>query len=78
MSFRTTDWNPSISALEARSRVIELEAERGLALGAGLGEIDAYMTDLDAELEYCRAIYVAAGVTEIATLRGELFGQQMG
>jgi hypothetical protein len=78
MSFRTADWNRAISALEARDHLIQLQAERALALEAGLGEIDAYMTDLDAELADRRAIYIAAAVTEIATLRGELFGAQVG
>ena len=36
------------------------------------------MADLDEELEYCRRLYVAAAVTEMATLRAELFGPQVG
>ena len=67
-----------MSAVKARSQLIQLQAERALALEAGLGEVDAYMTDLDAELEYAQAIYVTTAVTEIATLRGELFGPQFG
>jgi hypothetical protein len=36
------------------------------------------MADLDEELEYRHHLYVAAVVTEIATLRGGLFGPQVG
>jgi hypothetical protein len=78
MTFRTADWNASISALDARGRLIQLQAERSLALEAGLGKVDAYMTDLDSEIEVRRALYAAAAVAEIATLRGELFGPQIG
>jgi hypothetical protein len=71
-------WNASITALDLRSHLIQLEAERTLALREGLGGVGAYMDDLDEELQHRRALYVAAGVTEIATLRGELFGRQVG
>jgi hypothetical protein len=71
-------WNPSITALDLRSHLLQLETERTLALREGLGGVGAYMDDLDEELRHRRALYVAAGVTEIATLRGELFGRQMG
>jgi hypothetical protein len=78
MSFASEPWSPSISALDARSHLIQLQAERALALHEGLGEIDAYMADLEAELEHQRSLYAAAVVTEIATLRGELFGRDAG
>jgi hypothetical protein len=78
MSFSTAEWNGSISALDVRRQLIQLEAERALALEAGLGKVDAYMADLAEELELRRSLYVAAAVTEMATLRGELFGRQVG
>ena len=78
MSYPVTSWSPSISALEARGHVVQLEAERALALREGLGAVEAYMADLDAELAHRRELYVAAAVTEIATLRAELFGPQVG
>jgi uncharacterized protein involved in exopolysaccharide biosynthesis len=78
MSFASESWSPSISALDARSHLIQLQAERALAQHEGLGEIEAYMADLDAELEHQRSLYAAAVVTEIATLRGELFGRETG
>ena len=34
--------------------------------------------NLHAELEHRRELYIAAAVTEIATLRAELFGPQVG
>ena len=78
MSKPITLWSPSLSALEVRNHLIELEAERNLALREGLGRIDGYMADLDAEVEHGRELYVAAAVTETATLRAELFGPQTG
>jgi hypothetical protein len=38
----------------------------------------AYMADLDDEIAEVSDAYVGAAVTEIATLRAELFGPQMG
>jgi hypothetical protein len=67
-----------MTAVEIRDHLAELEAERYLALSTGVGRIDAYMADLDEELELCRELYVATAVTEIATLRAELFGPQAG
>ena len=67
-----------VDALEVGSRVAELEMERGLALRTALGGVRSYMADLDEELEQCRHLYAVAVVTEIATLRAELFGAQTG
>jgi hypothetical protein len=36
------------------------------------------MADLEEEIDYRRRLYVAAAVTEIATLRAELSGPQVG
>ncbi len=52
--------------------------ERALALDAGLGQNAAYMTDLEEELAYRVQLFEVAAVTEIATLRGELGGLQVG
>jgi hypothetical protein len=68
----------AISALDARDDLVQLKAERALALREGLADVTAYMADLQAEVEYRRDLYVAAAVTEIATLRAELFGAQEG
>jgi hypothetical protein len=66
------------SALQLRSQLGQLQAERALALKEGLGANAAYMTDLDDELAYRTHLYVAAAVTEIATLRAELDGPLYG
>lgn len=66
------------SALDIRSQVTQLQAERVLAVEAGLGDNAAYMDDLDQELVYRRQLYVVAAVTEIATLRAELGGPEVG
>jgi hypothetical protein len=68
----------ALTAVEVRGRLAQLQAERVLALGAGLAEIDAYMADLDEEIEATRELFVGSAVTEIATLRAELFGAQRG
>jgi hypothetical protein len=67
-----------LTAAEARQHVVELEAERALALSTGISTIDAYMDDLDAEIDAWRHHLVTAAVTEIATLRAELFGADIG
>jgi hypothetical protein len=62
----------AITAIEARSHLVELEAERALAIDSGIGRVDAYMADLDEEIEAWRQLYVVSAVTEIAILRREL------
>ena len=75
---RPSTTQSAISAFELRTHVLQLEAERALAISTGLGENETYMADLDEELELRRHLYLAAAVTEIASLRGELFGPQVG
>ena len=66
------------SALDARTTLRRLEAERLDAVEAGLGENALYMTDLDNDIEASRARYVGLVLTEIATLRAQLGGPQVG
>jgi hypothetical protein len=66
------------SALQLRDRLIELQAERAIALTTDLARVDSYMTDLDEEIEGTRRLYVASAVFEIAALRAELSGPQTG
>jgi hypothetical protein len=66
------------TAVEVRGHLAELEAERALAVSAGVADIEAYMADLEVEIEATRQLYVASAVTEIATLRAELFGAEVG
>lgn len=67
-----------LTANEVRGQLAQLENERALAVTSGLADVEAYMAELDEEIELWRRLYVAAAVTEIATLRGELFGPQLG
>ena len=65
-------------AIELKIRLNELEAERLLAASEGLAADTAYMADLEDEIAEVSDAYVGAAVTEIAMLRGELFGPQVG
>jgi hypothetical protein len=65
-------------AIELQIRLNELQTERLLASRQGLGADTAYMADLEDEIAEVSDAYVAAAVTEIATLRAELFGPQLG
>jgi hypothetical protein len=65
-------------AIELKIRLNELEAERLLAASEGLAANTAYMADLEDEIAEVSDAYVGAAVTEIAMLRGELFGPQVG
>ena len=64
-------------AIEMHSLLEQLHAERALALIEGPGSCSAYMADLDEEIAATRHAYVGA-VTEIATLRAERSGPQLG
>ena len=66
------------TAAGARARLRLLEAERAEALEAGLGSNRVYMDALRDDIEASRAAYVGLAVTEIATLRGELDGRNVG
>lgn len=63
---------------EIRARLLELAQERLDAEGHGLHRDAAYMADLEDEVASCRRAYLTAAVTEIAVLRGELFGRGAG
>jgi hypothetical protein len=67
-----------MSPTEIRIRLLQLAAERLDAKDVGLAGDPAYMADLDSEVAAYRAAYVGAVVTEIASLRGELYGRPMG
>jgi hypothetical protein len=67
-----------VTAVEARSHLFELEAERVLAIESGIGDIEAYMADLDLEIETWRQLYVVSAVTEIAILRAKLGERNVG
>jgi hypothetical protein len=66
-----------MSAADLHNQIRELESERIQASLEGI--IDAaYLTDLTDEIGATRHAYVGAAVTEIATLRAELSGPQLG
>jgi hypothetical protein len=65
-------------AIELQIRLKALQAERLLASSDGLAADTAYMADLDDEIAEVSHAYIGAAVTEIATLRAELFGPQVG
>ena len=67
-----------MSAIEMQIHLNELQAERALASIEGPASQRAYMLDLDNEIAATREAYIAAAVTEIATLRAELSGPQTG
>jgi hypothetical protein len=67
-----------MAAIDLHVRLSELRAERLLASTYGMTGNATYMVDLDAEIEEVTAAYTGAAVTEMATLRGELFGPQIG
>jgi hypothetical protein len=67
-----------MSATEMQAHLKELQAERMLAGLQGLAADSAYMADLEGEIAAAEAAYVCTAVTEIASLRAELSGPQVG
>ena len=67
-----------LSAIQIQTHLLEVQAERALATTEGLAANSAYMADIDGEIEATTSAYVGAAVTEIATLRAELSGPQVG
>jgi hypothetical protein len=67
-----------MSAGDMRIYLGQLMAERLEATEAGLGENVLYMSELEDDLAAARDAYVGLAVTEIATLRGQLSGRQVG
>jgi len=65
-------------ALELQVLWRELRAERLLITSKGVPADSAYMADLEEEIAETSTAYIGAAVTEIATLRAELFGPQVG
>ena len=68
----------SASAAEIHAHLDRLLLEWRQAESAGLGPLGPYMLDLAAEIAVCRLTFVAAAVSEIARLRAELSGIQVG
>lgn len=68
----------TMSAHDLHNQLLELRAERALAEETGVAQIRSYMDDLERDIARSRAAYVGAAVTEIATLRAQLSGPQVG
>jgi len=66
------------TAYDVRLHLGRLTAERLDAIDAGLGDNRVYMRELESDLSAARSAYVGLAVTEIATLRGQLSGPQVG
>jgi hypothetical protein len=67
-----------MTATDARNQLQRLQAERLDAVEAGLGGNALYMDDLQNDIAASRALYVGLAVTEIAVLRRQLSGRQVG
>ena len=67
-----------MSAAEIRNRLKLLELERLEAESVGLLGNEHYKRDLEEEMTDCRSAFIGAAVTEIACLRAELYGHQVG
>jgi hypothetical protein len=65
-------------AIELQIRLKRASGRAPAASSEGLAADTAYMADLDDEIAELSDAYVGAAVTEIATLRAELFGPQVG
>jgi hypothetical protein len=68
----------TLTATDVKRHLALLHEERQLALEIGLAADGAYMADLEDEIAACRAAYVGAAVTEIASMRAELSGPLVG
>ena len=55
-----------------------MREELAAATAAGLMEHPGYQADIRAEMEWAHAAYVTAAVTEIASMRAQLSGPQVG
>ena len=67
-----------MSTTEIRAHLFELARERAAAEQAGLIADQAYLADLNSEVEEYRHALAGAVLTEIATFRGQLFGRNEG
>ena len=67
-----------MSAYDLHNQLLVLRAERALAEETGVAQIGSYLADLERDIALSRAAFVGAAVTEIATLRGQLDGPNVG
>jgi hypothetical protein len=67
-----------MSLKDIRAHLVELADERQAAEDLGMRPGGAYLTDLEHEIATYRHALIGASVTEIAVLRGVLFGRNHG
>jgi hypothetical protein len=67
-----------MTATDARMQLLRLTAELHDARDVGLTGNATYMDRLQADISDVQAAYVGLAVTEIATLRAQLSGPQIG
>ncbi len=67
-----------MDTIELRTHLLALEAERASASVWGLTEVALYIDELEDEISHTREAYLAAAVIEIASLRAQLAGPQLG
>ena len=67
-----------MTATDARIQLQRLQVERVEAVEVGLGENAAYMVSLETEIASSREAYIGLAITEMATLRAQLSGAQLG
>ena len=67
-----------MTAIDIQIQLHRLHAERALAAREPHETAAIHLADLDEEIEATSDAYVGTAVTEIATLRAELFGRQVG
>jgi hypothetical protein len=67
-----------MTASDARRELERLSAERVETIEAGRGRQRNLDARIEQELSAARSAYIGLAVTEIATLRGELWGRPIG
>ena len=67
-----------MTAIDARNHLQILRAERLDAAEAGLSQNSLYRSSLDEDIAAARLAYIGLAVTEIAGLRAQLGGPQVG
>jgi hypothetical protein len=76
--FESNQTDHSTTAADLHDYLAQLQAERALASLEGLDRNPVYAADLDEALAEAQNAYVLAALTEISTLRAELFGPDLG
>jgi hypothetical protein len=69
---------PAMTAVDARTQLRRLQVERLEAFEIGLGANAVYMASLDTDIASSRSAYIGLAITELATLRAQLSGPQIG